>query len=62
MRKVLILLAMASMLHVQAANLFVRIDGDDAQDGLSWATAKSSIQLAIDAAQDGDTVKVAQGL
>ena len=31
-----------------AANVYVTTTGVDAQDGLSWATAKSSIQAAVD--------------
>ena len=36
-------------------------NGDDANDGLSWATAKASIQAAIDAAVDGESVIVGDG-
>ena len=35
--------------------------GDDASDGLSWATAKRSIQAAIDIACDGDGILVNDG-
>lgn len=45
-----------------AANQFVKLTGDDNQDGLSWTTAKYSIQAAIEAAMDGDTVKIAEGV
>ena len=40
---------------VDAAN------GADANDGRSWATAKASIQAAIDATSDGDFIFVADG-
>jgi len=40
---------------------YVATTGDDANDGLSWATAKATITAAKDAAQLGDTVKVAEG-
>ena len=57
-------LAVFSLLLMLAQNLtgateyFVRVDGNDANSGLSWATAKASIQAAVDAATDGDTVSV----
>jgi hypothetical protein len=35
---------------------------DDSGDGLSWATAKKTIQAAVDLAADGDTVLVADGV
>ena len=35
--------------------------GADANDGRSWATAKASIQAAIDASSDGDSIFVADG-
>lgn len=35
--------------------------GDDANDGLSWATAKASIQSAIDEAVRGETIYVKAG-
>lgn len=35
--------------------------GDDANDGLSWATAKASIQAAIDIAAEGGTILVNDG-
>ena len=42
-------------LYVDAAN------GADANDGRSWATAKKSIQSAVDATSDGDFIFVADG-
>ncbi len=35
---------------------------DDAGAGLDWATAKRSLQAAVDAAADGDTILVAPGV
>ena len=54
-----ILLAM--LLPLQASNQYVSMSGDDAQDGSSWATAKATIQAAVDAAAGGDTVFLAEG-
>ncbi|HOW73872.1 MAG TPA: right-handed parallel beta-helix repeat-containing protein [Phycisphaerae bacterium] len=41
--------------------LYVATTGDDAGDGLSWATAKRTVQAGLDAAVDGDQVWVAAG-
>lgn len=45
-----------TVLHVDAAS------GNDANDGLHWATAKASIQAAIDAAEDGVRILVNDGV
>jgi hypothetical protein len=37
-------------------------DGDDANDGAGWTHAKRTIQAAVDAAEDWDTVLVTNGL
>lgn len=42
--------------------IFVTLDGDDANDGSSWATAKRTVQAGINAAQTGDWVWVAAGI
>lgn len=42
--------------HVDAAR------PDDAGAGLDWATAKRTLQAAVDAAADGDTILVARGV
>ncbi len=39
----------------------VSTNGDDANDGLTWATAKRTIQGALDVAEYGDDIWVAQG-
>ena len=44
-----------------ATVLFVSQTGNNSNNGYSWATAKSSIQSAIDSAQRGDSVFVAIG-
>ena len=49
--------------HYAAATQYVaQATGDDANDGLSWATAKATIQNAIDWAADGDEIVVAAGV
>ena len=45
-----------------AGDLFVDgANGNDANDGRSWTTAKATIQGAVDASSDGDTIVVADG-
>ena len=46
----------------RAAEWFVATNGNDAADGTSWATAKLTIQAAIDAAASNDTVWVSNGV
>ena len=58
----LILLLSGWFACLNAANVYVTASGDDSQDGSSWATAKSSLQAAVDAAQDGDTVFISEGV
>ena len=59
---VLFLMGVSCVWQLHAANQYVTPTGVDSQDGLSWATAKATIQVAIDAAEEGDTVKVAEGV
>jgi hypothetical protein len=49
---------------VQAAlsDWFVATNGNDAADGRSWATAKQTIQAAVDVATNGGTVWVSNGV
>ena len=51
-----------ALLPLSAANHYVAVSGNDAQDGLSWATAVSTLQTAINAADKGDTVFVSAGI
>ncbi len=43
------------------ATYYVSTTGDNAKDGLSWENAKLTIQAAIDVAENGDTIIVANG-
>ena len=45
-----------------AADWHVATNGTDAADGASWATAKQTIQAAVDAAAADDTVWVSNGI
>lgn len=42
--------------------IFVRTDGSDNNDGLSWASAKQTVQEALDAASVGDEIWAACGI
>ncbi len=45
-----------------ATDWHVATNGNDAADGTTWATAKLTIQAAVDAAGDGDTVWASNGV
>ena len=47
--------------RVQAATIYVSTAGNDANDGLTWATAKKTVQAGLNAAVSGDQVWVAAG-
>jgi hypothetical protein len=50
------------VLSAQSATYHVDCDRpDNSGDGLSWATAKRTIQAAVDAAAPGDTIRVGPG-
>ena len=50
-----------ALIGAEAANIYVRSDGSDSNNGASWAAAKLTIKKALDACSAGDTVFVAQG-
>ena len=52
----------ALALHASAATWYVRVDGDDREDGRSWETAQSTIRLGIDNCKPGDTLLVEAGV
>ena len=62
MKRYLSILCFVCSAIVMHANFYVSVSGNDEQDGSSWATAKQSIQVAIDAANDGDTVCISEGV
>ncbi|MBQ9368837.1 MAG: hypothetical protein IJT83_13735, partial [Victivallales bacterium] len=57
---ILLLLLFTPMLS-NAKRLHVSMSGDDSQDGLSWSTARRSVQSAINSSEAGDEVWVASG-
>jgi parallel beta-helix repeat protein len=56
------LLALAVVSPLQAGTVYVSTTGDDANGGLSWATAKKTVQAGLNAAVAGDQVWVAAGI
>ena len=46
---------------VQAGTIYVSPSGNDANDGLTWPTAKATVQAGLNAAASGDQVWVAAG-
>ena len=49
-------------LNAPAADWYVATNGNDMANGATWATAKATIQAAIDAANSNDTVWVSNGM
>ncbi len=47
--------------YIGALIFYVKTNGDDSADGLSWATAKQTIQAAVDLAISNDMVIVSNG-
>lgn len=64
MKRFLMLIALAAAMAVpgRAAIWYVATNGLDAAAGTNWATARQTIQAAVDAATAGDTVLVSNGL
>ncbi len=50
------------VIQAAVADWFVATNGNDAADGRSWATAKQTIQAAVDVATNGGTVWVSNGV
>ncbi|MEN6520260.1 MAG: hypothetical protein ABFD46_03795 [Armatimonadota bacterium] len=50
------------VLPSQSAAIFVKADGDDSLNGLSWENAKKTVQAGINAAVSGDQVWVKSGI
>ena len=63
MKKLFFLLTLsAATLCASATIRYVSPNGDDANDGLSWANAKASVKTAVNASSKGDEVYVAAGV
>ena len=56
-----IVLFVALALNASAATWYVRVDGDDREDGRSPETAQSSVRVGIDNCKPGDTLRVGAG-
>lgn len=52
----LAVLLMVTALPCTARVLYVSPDGDDANDGLSWASAKRTVTQALEDASAGDEI------
>lgn len=62
MKKFLLFLTLCTAaLCASATTRYVKPDGDNDKDGLSWENAKATIQKAVDASSSGDEVLVAAG-
>ena len=57
-----IVLSLVLALPASATTWYVRMDGHDGEDGLSWETAQATISLGIDNCRAGDTLLVEAGL
>ena len=51
----------ALALSASAATWYVRVDGDDREDGRSWEAAQATLRLGIDNGHAGDTLFVEVG-
>ncbi len=58
----ILMFCVAATLSASAAAWYVRIDGEDGEDGKSWDTAQKTIRLGIDNCRPGDTLFVEAGI
>lgn len=56
------LLSLVIPLSLSAATYYVSPSGSNSANGLSWETARQSIQAAVDLTVNGDTVMVTNGV
>ncbi|MGA2069910.1 MAG: right-handed parallel beta-helix repeat-containing protein [Sedimentisphaerales bacterium] len=56
-----LLLCIAFVVPSLATTYYVKPDGNDSSDGLSWATAFATIQTGINTTADGDIIEVNEG-
>jgi len=61
-RLILVVAATSFSLSASAATFFVTTNGNDVAAGTNWATAKQTIQAAVDASATGDRVVVSNGV
>ena len=54
-------LAVTVLARAEATEYFVRVDGSDANDGLTRVTAFATVQRGVDALQAGDTLTIGPG-
>ncbi|MGD9706493.1 MAG: right-handed parallel beta-helix repeat-containing protein [Candidatus Delongbacteria bacterium] len=63
MKKAILIILLIIVCQINAASVFfVKVDGSDTNDGVSWNSAFKSIQKAYDLAVAGDQIWVAQGI
>jgi parallel beta-helix repeat protein len=58
---VVLVAGLLGVAHLEAATVYVSTAGNDGNNGLTWATAKKTVQAGLNAAVSGDQVWVAAG-
>lgn len=60
MKQIMVIMLAGLISSAYAADIYVSLTGDGS-DGLSWATAFTNIQTAVDASGVNDTIRIAAG-